>query len=553
MIKNLNRKLFPRRLFLRGLGGAAVAAPFLSSIEERRAKAQGVPATGAPQRLIVMFTHYGCLTDRWFPTNAHGPLSATDFMGTSIESLAPYASKILMPRGIRAMNEWTASANMGQGNDPHLQVVGSFFTLVPVDPHTHDAFSFDNSTKFNATPTAPSLDHVMAKQISPNGVPLFMHVGGGRDSAQSGISYSASKEAFPGIQTPSQAYSNITDLFSDGQPMTPDTYAALRGKSVIDIVRGDLNTLESFDMSASDRQKLEAWKELLDSTGKVIASAQCNEEMATTLGLTNSVLQGGGDISATVSGSMDAADVYSNIAVLAALCNANPVIFLKYPPNYVFRGLGLETESHGISHRIGDAGMGGKCIDGVNDMIQTIDKYYAEKFAYLVGQLDSVKEGDSTVLDNTATVWFQEMSDGNAHNLNNLPIIQAGSAGGYFKTGQAVNVDTSSPGDPALTRGNSQGACAQDGSTIDFSQVASTGTPEQYSNAPINKYYCNLMNAMGVKAGADGFPAVGGSAEVTHYGMYDDTKKFGTGGPANGGPDPVIDNPGEFTELRANS
>ena len=51
------------------------------------------------------------------------------------------------------------------------------------------------------------------------------------------------------------------------------------------------------------------------------------------------------------------------------------------------------------------------------------------------------------MLDNTATVWFQEMSDGNSHNLNNMPILQAGSCGGYFKTGAAVNVEWQ-PGRP---------------------------------------------------------------------------------------------------------
>jgi hypothetical protein len=202
----------------------------------------------------------------------------------------------------------------------------------------------------------------------------------------------------------------------------------------------------------------------------------------------------------------------------------------------------LELENHGISHRIGDANMGGTCVAGVNDMIVTMDTYYAQKFAYLVGQLDSIAEGDGTLLDNTATVWFQEMSDGNAHNLNNLPIVHAGSCGGYFKTGQAVNVED---GDPNFTRGNSEGGCAN-GGTVD---ATSTGTEKQLGNAPINKYFCNLMNAIGVKAGADGFPAVGGTQEVTHYGMYDKTEDF-----ASGGSNPAtINSPGGFEELKANS
>ena len=55
---------------------------------------------------------------------------------------------------------------------------------------------------------------------------------------------------------------------------------------------------------------------------------------------------------------------------------------------------------------------------------------------------------------------------------------------------------------------------------------------------------CQLF---GVKAGADGFPAVGGKEEVTKFGRYDRTEDFVGGGtkPAN------ITNPGPFTALKA--
>jgi hypothetical protein len=192
-----------RRRFLRGLGGAVVAAPFLGSVWERAAKGQ---TAGKPRQLIAMFTHYGCVTTKLFPQKSHGPLAASDLVN-SIAPLAPYAGKLLIPRGIRAMNEWTvnntgAGSGRGQGNDPHLNVVGSYLTLQPVTPSTNNPVSFDQATKFNARPVGTSLDHIIAQQISPQGTPLFMRVGnsGGSngESPMSNISYLKSASAAAG-------------------------------------------------------------------------------------------------------------------------------------------------------------------------------------------------------------------------------------------------------------------------------------------------------------------------------------------------------------------
>lgn len=541
-----------RRIFLRGLGGAVVAAPFLSSVAERAAKGQAV---AAPKRFIAMFTHYGCVTTRFFPVKSHGALTAADLDGTTLAPLTPYVDKLLIPRGIRSMNEWTASLKRGQGNDPHTQVVGSYFTCQPVTPNTDNPFDFTQATKFDAKPVGPSLDHVMAQQLCSDGLPMFLRVGNGNDTPQSGISYSAAETPYPGLAA-SQALTGITGLFQTGEPMSPDTYQAIRGKSIIDLVRDDLDTLERFDMSQSDTQKLEAWKALLNDTTNVMKSAQCNEELAAMLGATSANASAAGKgglgsdlLTTKVTDTMDGADVYSAIAVLAAVCNANPVVFLKYPGSYVFRGLGLDKEAHGLSHRIGDPGMQGTCLSGVIDMLLKIDGYYTQKFANLVGMLNSINEGDGTVLDNSAAVWFQEMSDGNAHNLNNLPIIQAGSAGGYFKTGWTVNVDTGNPGAADLTRGQSESLCTDGTSDQVNGTTQSTGTPADKANAPINKYFVNIMNAMGVKAGMDGYPAKGGTEEVSKYGYSDKTEDFiGGQGKVAGA---TIHSPGGFDDLRA--
>ncbi|HEV8551086.1 MAG TPA: DUF1552 domain-containing protein [Polyangiaceae bacterium] len=527
-----------------------MAAPFLGSLSGRGLKAQEVRA---PRRLIVMFTHYGCVTTRFFPQKSHGALTAQDLAATTLAPLAPFVDKLLLPRGIRAMNEWTIDMARGQGNDPHAQVVGSYFTCQPITPNSNDPLSSPESALFMPKPIGPSLDHVIARQLSPDGVPLLMRVGNTNDQNTSAISYSAAETIYPGLGVPSQVYQSLTGINPNDPTASPDSYQAARGKSVLDLVRDDLLALERFDMSQGDRHKLEAWKELLDQTGPIVGGAECTSELAAALGATPDNVAaagksslGGDSVSTPLSDSLDGADVYSSVAALAAACNANPVIFLKYPAVYLFKGLGLTTESHGLSHRVGDASLAGTCLAGVTDMLLTVDRFYAQKFAHLVALLDGIPEGEATLLDNTATVWFQEMSDGCAHNLNNLPIVQAGSAGGYFKTGWTVNVDSARTGAADLTTGNSEVVCNGASEQV-VATTQATGTDPTVANAPINKYFCSLMNALGVKAGADGFPLVGGTAEVTHYGRYDKTEDF-IGGEVN---PPTLHDPGEFTALKA--
>ncbi len=538
-----------RRIFLRGLGGALVAAPFLGTLGDRAARAQPVTAQ---RRLIVMFTHYGCLTTRFFPSSSHGPLSAAALEGTTLAPLAPLASKLLLPRGIRSMNEWTPDLSRGQGNDMHGTASGSFFTCQPLMPNSDDPWQGVN-VRLTPKPIGPSLDHVIARQLSPDGKPLFVRVANVTDNNQSAISFSDPETPYPGIASVKQLWAGLTGLFEGGEaaPLSPDSYRAIRGKSILDLVADDLDTLTRFDMSQHDRLKLEAWKELLHETSTVV-TAQCSADAGAKLGLTQAGIEalptpglGQDPLTAKLAGDLDTADVFSNLAVLAAACNANPVIFLKFPPSYVYRGLGLEVDSHGVSHRIGNAALAGNCLPDALEMIATIDRYHARKFAHLVTTLDGISEEGGTLLDGTAAVWFQEVADGLAHNHNNLPIVQAGSAGGYFKTGWSINVEE---GSAELSPGNSEFYCTEPEQTNIGNMLGVTGTDPALGNAPINKYFCNLMNALGVKAGEDGFPLAGGAAEVTRFGRYDRTEDF-VGGDTN---PPSIHSPGGFDSLEAN-
>jgi hypothetical protein len=554
-------KTFNRRILLRGLGGAAVAAPFLSSIMEKEAKAQGMTAT-PPKRLIVFFTYHGCLTDKWFPAKSHGTLSTADYQSmVTLAPMAPYAAKLLMVRGIRSMNEWSFQGTLGQKNDPHTNPAGSTFTAYPLTPNATTS-SANNAGKFDATPTGMSLDHIAAHCVNKasNGMPvtstnlgaspLFMQIGGVQGSVgmnQSVISWSDSNGTiFPGIGSPSTVYSSLTNLFTSGTPMNADTYAVARGKSVIDCVRDDLSRLSSMNMSSADKSLLQTWTDLLHYVGGTVsAGAMCNMNTASTLGLTGTL---------STSNIQTTANTFQDLAVLSALCDSNRVIFLKMPANGNFSAVvkykqssdgsmqPIGTDAHAISHRIGNAGMGGQCIPDALAQIQAVDSFYANLFARFVGRLDMFNEGSGTLLDNTATVWIQEMSDGDSHNLNNLPILQAGSCQGYFKTGWAINVENANA---TMSPGASSTDCAN-GSTA--ANLDSVGTPPGTATMPINKYFCNLMNAIGAQADSSGYAAPGGTAgKISKFGKYDNTTYFSDGGTKAS----VIEKPGEYTELLA--
>ncbi|HCX15150.1 MAG TPA: hypothetical protein DGZ24_07530 [Rhodospirillaceae bacterium] len=70
-------------------------------------------------------------------------------------------------------------------------------------------------------------------------------------------------------------------------------------------------------------------------------------------------------------------------------------------------------------------------------------------FAGFMNELDSIPEGDGTLLDRMLVLWQTDHGDARIHSMDALPIMTIGSAGGRMKTGLHI----SSPGDPATRVG----------------------------------------------------------------------------------------------------
>jgi len=508
-----------RRIFLKGVGGVALAAPFLGSLHEKEAKAQAVPP---PRRSVIFHTHNGCITNRWFPKVSNGALTAAALEGTTLAGLAPNFDKLLFPRGIKMFNSYAEI----QSVDPHDQAMGSKLTCALIE------------TSGNRYATSHSMDHEIAKQMNDSGAsPLVLSVAGGSGgSIKDILSFSGPGEAFPAQTNPQTVYNQLTQALGTGggEPTEAD-YRIKRGESVLDLVSGQLEYLKKQPMSQSDQDKIEAWAELLRRSEIPIATmAGCDTDTAAEMGIEALIAQAGADSgggsSVFGSGSVsEAAYKFGSSAMfrlmaLTMICDLNRSFIFTFPGYAVYEFLGHTYDHHGLSHRNGSFDVGGTCVAGVIDMIHQIDLFAAEKYTELVELLKGIPEGEGSLLDNTATMWLPELADGNSHNTNNLPIVIAGSLGGYLKQGSSVNVDGS--GD--IDTGNSEANCS-DGNTNNSNTFA---TSSRAGNTPINKLLLTIMNGCGC-TGSDGQP-------MTEWGQFDSASESAG-----------ITKPGEIDALRA--
>lgn len=504
-----------RRIFLKGAGGAALAVPLLSSLREKSANAQD---SATIKRSVIFHTHNGCLTNRWFPTVNNGALTAAAFEGTTLAGLAPLSGKLLFPRGLKMYNSYAELQTV----DPHDQAMGSKLTCSTIE-ETGNRYA-----------SSHSMDHEIAKQMNPGGAsPMVLSVAGGSGSnIKDVLSFSGAYEAYPAQTNPQTIYNQFTNVLgSGGGEMTEADYQLSRGKSIIDLVGKDLEAYKRLNMSQTDQKKIQDWLDLLrDAEKPIVNAASCNPSTATALELDYYIAAAGtasgGGSSVFGSGDVsEAAFKYGATAMfrlmaLSMMCDTNRSFIFTYPGYAVYKFLGHSHDHHGLSHRNGSFEVGGTCVNGVLDMIDQIDVFFAEKYTELVNLFDQFDEGEGTMLDNTATMWLPELADGNAHNTNNLPIVIAGSLGGYLKQGQAIDLEGN------IDTGNSEASCSNGNDAVGFNTGSNKG------RVPINKLLLTIMNGCGCTAN-DGGP-------MMEWGQFDSTSL--TAG---------ITKPGELTDLRA--
>jgi hypothetical protein len=77
--------------------------------------------------------------------------------------------------------------------------------------------------------------------------------------------------------------------------------------------------------------------------------------------------------------------------------------------------------------------------DNLSDGYERIARFHLSQFAYLAAKLDSMPEGDGTVLDNSCLMFLSNMWAGRKHDNARLPLVLAGGLGGALQTGRSLN------------------------------------------------------------------------------------------------------------------
>ncbi len=412
-----------RRHFLRGACGVAVGLPFLESLVPRRARA-GV--ADVPKRFIAFFQCNGVEMSRFFPNGAYGPLDAGMLEGTALAPLSSFVDKLLVPRGI------------------HMVPRGFGFDPVPGDDHAkgmaHKLTAFPIGGEFAG---GISIDQEIAARLNESGRPaLNLQVGRGSDGVLGFISYHGPEQPAVNERNPWYAYQDLMGL--SGLDDLALQRLVARRESVLDLVEEDFMRLESHDLSANDRAKLDmhltAIRDLEIAMGDAgLVPCTLPETRAAELeALSPGEVEN--DSMFPIVGRM-----HMDVLALAIACGATRAATLQWGsgaggPIFTWGGMNHQYNHHKLSHGNTADDCSGSAVAGYLDMLFDIDTWFAGELAYLLGLLDGYSEGDGTVLDHSCVLWMNELSDGKGHDFRDLPIVMAGSCGDYLRTGQYIKV-----------------------------------------------------------------------------------------------------------------
>ena len=357
-------------------------------------------------RLMFIYTPNGYRMHRWTPEG-----SGRNFtFGPLLAPLEDLRSDVLVVTGLA-----NQPANADAAGGDHALGTGAYLTC--------DAIGLDPLTN------GVSVDQIAAQHLSGQ-VPLpSLEIGAQGDSGpgsctigypcalNNNISWAGAAGPRPKLVQPSVVFER---LFEGTDPRWTEAEQARRREyhgSVLDVVREQANEMQS-KLGRDDRYRLDEYLSGIRALERRIQPvAACETDV--------------GEVGA--SGASERVDTFLDLAALAFQCDRTRVctfMLANSGSNLVYDFIDhVWSTHHEVSHHGGD--------EESLFQLDLIEAWQVERIGRFVRKLRSISDGvGGNLLDHTIVVASSEVSDGNDHTHDNLPVLIAGKGGGAVKTGR---------------------------------------------------------------------------------------------------------------------
>ncbi len=434
--------LINRRTCLKGIG-ASLALPLFESMGWAEA-AKGKPFK-PPVRLGFMYMPHGVIMDQFWPKDAESFRSAPP---PALESLRPVLDQCLMMKGISGVP--IAPFN----GAPHALELSTWLTAVLPDANRrnqiHIAISADQiaANYVGALTSLPSLELATMPQTHKE------NQEGLNEGYYSHCSFRSPTQAVPAEINPRSVLNRLfgkTDQTGHGRKPGVISPAEVLDRKMLDLVLGGARDLRR-KLPQDDQHKLDEYLDSVRSVERRIAAIEHRQKEAALEKAGVSVSKRNASDSPPIEVKIPEGDKRSEY--MQVMCDLNVLAFqtdttrvstyIGSTPNGVsYPELGFKDEHHSQTHHNNKPEQLNK--------VAAITAFNIAQFAYMVKKMQSLREGDGTLLDNCIMMWGSGLEDGNKHSRENLPFIVAGRGGGAINSGRFLPDTRGNQGDLLTT------------------------------------------------------------------------------------------------------
>jgi hypothetical protein len=391
-----------RRALLRGLGGVAVALPFLDAMHPAMA-AETRTAAAPVRRLGVVYYPHGVVYEKWTPDGDGGPLGQ---LKPGLAPLERHKSRFTIIAGL------TSSPDRTQP-DFHDRACASWLTGCEL---TRDRVH-----------VGVSMDQVAAAKLGKETQFASLELGT-ELPYKVGLCYKDATTELPFERNPRVVFER---LFGDGGKIDPQAAARRDAldKSTLDAVTERISALKR-RLGPADVRKLDQYLDSIRDIERRISIAQAK------------ALPELPDVTRPAGIPVDWVEhvkLMFDLQVLAYqadLTRVSTFTTAKEGSVMTFPQIGVNMQHHEASHHNYDPAK--------LDALHRINVHQSELFAYYLDKLDAVKEPSGSLLDNSVVLFGSTISNPTVHSQRDLPVMLAGGAAGRLKGGRFIR----EPGDP---------------------------------------------------------------------------------------------------------